>query len=585
MLGGLAPVPLPSSTQMGTLLYSLIALLPIATIFILLVLARRPASQAMPMAYLMTAAIALFIWRVPLSHILASSIQGLFGTAEILYIVFGAVLLLKTLQASGALMSIRHSLLGISRDRRVQVIIIAWLFGSFIEGASGFGTPAVITVPLLVAIGFPALAAVISALIIQSTPSTFGAVGTPIMIGVNTGLSGVPAVQTQLDSFGITQAEYLVWVGHWAALFHGVIGSFLPLVLVAVLTVGFGDRNLPPSQRLKAGLSLWKFALFAGLALTIPYSLTALFLGPEFPTLIGGLFGLALVVSTARQGFLMPQQPWDFPEPAQWPESWSGRQFVAGNEGGPIPGASPQSLRSLSPVLAWLPYLLLGLLLVLSRLEFLPLRGWLQSVTPRWSDIFATGITASLQPLYLPPSLFVVVVALTFWLHRLPIKTLGSVLKEAWPLLKETAIALGAAVLLARVFINSGSSTIGLDSMPLTLANTMTQLTGQAWPLFAPIVGTIGSFVAGSVTVSNMMFSLFQFGVASQIGVSTAMVLALQCVGASAGNIICISNIVAAEATVGLVGREGSLIRAGLLPTLYYVGVAGLLGGVALLLS
>lgn len=584
---------------MNAFFYSFIALLPIATIFILLVLARRSASEAMPIAYLMTLAIALFIWRVPFLETMAASIQGLFATAEILYIVFGAVLLLKTLQVSGALTAIRQSLLGVSRDRRVQVIIIAWLFGSFIEGASGFGTPAVITVPLLVAIGFPAMAAVIAALIIQSTPSTFGAVGTPVMIGIDTGLKGVPAVQTQLTELGISQAEFLVWVGRWAGLFHGIIGTFLPLVLVAVLTVGFGDRQLSRWQRLRQGLAAWKFALFAGLALTLPYSLTALLLGPEFPTLMGGLFGLAIVVTAARRGLFLPAQSWDFPPPEQWPGAWSGRGLSPeasgspGPETGPETGPAPSSnaeaerlkARSLSPQLAWLPYILLGLFLVLSRLTFLPFRGLLQAVTLRWTDIFGTGITASLQPLYLPPTIFVLVVALTFWLHRLPLRNLGQVLWETGPLLQQTAIALGAAVLLARVFINSGSNAAGLESMPLTLANSMTQLTGQAWPLFAPIVGTIGSFVAGSVTVSNMMFSLFQFGVALQIGVSTAMVLALQCVGASAGNIICISNIVAAEATVGLVGREGSLIRAGLVPTLYYVGFGGLLGAIALLLT
>ena len=149
------------------------------------------------------------------------------------------------------------------------------------------------------------------------------------------------------------------------------------------------------------------------------------------------------------------------------------------------------------------------------------------------------------------------------------------------PLLKKTALALGSAVLMARVFINSGVNTSGLASMPLTLADTIATVAGQTWPLFAPLVGTLGSFVAGSVTVSNMMFALFQFGVAAQIGVPTAMILALQCVGASAGNIICVSNIVAAEATVGLVGLEGTLIRKVLWPTLYYVIFAGLLGGLS----
>ena len=548
---------------MALLLYSLVALLPIATVFLLLVIARRPAGQAMPMAYLVTVGIALWVWQVPFVEVAAASMQGIIAAAEILYIVFGAILLLNTLQESGAIAAIRQSLLGISRDRRVQVIIIAWLFGSFIEGASGFGTPAVITVPLLVAIGFPAMAAVTAALIIQSTPSTFGAVGTPILIGVDAGLEGVPGVQQQLAELGLTQADYLIAVGRWAGIFHALIGTFLPLVLVVVITAGFGG-----DRAWKAGLAIWRFALFAGLAFTVPYLLTALFLGPEFPTLIGGLVGLAIVVPAARRGFWVPTEPWDFPPAAQWPRTWSGPETHH-----PAPASSRLSARQ-----AWLPYVLLGLLLMLSRLEFLPLRGWLQAVTLSWVHIFGTDVTASTQPFYLPPTLFLVVVGITFFLHKMPPPALRTAIANAVPLLQKTTLALGSAVLMARVFINSGVNTSSLSSMPLTLADGMSSLAGQTWPLFAPLVGAIGSFVAGSVTVSNMMFSLFQFGVAMQIGVSTAMVLGLQCVGASAGNMICVSNIVAAEATVGLIGREGVLIRQVLWPTLYYVGFAGILG-------
>jgi lactate permease len=548
---------------MALFLYSLVALIPIAAVFVLLVMARRPAGQAMPLAYLITVVIALVVWRVPFVQVAASSLQGAVAAAEILYIVFGAILLLNTLQESGAITAIRQSLLGISRDRRVQVIIIAWLFGSFIEGASGFGTPAVITVPLLVAIGFPAMAAVVAALIIQSTPSTFGAVGTPILIGIDAGLAGVPAVQQHLGELGLTQGDYLVAVGRWAGLFHGIIGAFLPLVLVMAMTAGFGQRKSP-----KDGLAAWKFALFAGLAFTIPYTLTALLLGPEFPTLIGGLMGLAIVVPAARQGFLVPPQTWDFPHPETWPEDWSGENM-------PEQEARQSQL---SAQQAWLPYIVLGALLMLSRLQFLPFRGWLQSLTVTWSNILGTEVTATAQPLYLPPTIFLIVVAITFFLHKMKPAAMGRAIANAVPLLKKTTLALGAAVLMARVFINSGVNASGLESMPLTLADGMSALAGQTWPFFAPVVGTIGSFVAGSVTVSNLMFSLFQFGVALQINISTAMVLGLQCVGASAGNIICVSNIVAAEATVGLTGREGILIRKVLMPTLYYVGFGGLLG-------
>lgn len=544
-------------------LYSLVALIPIATVFLLLVVARRPASQAMPLSYLVTVGVALGVWRVPGVEVAASSIQGLVAATEILYIVFGAILLLNTLQESGAIATIRQSLLGISRDPRVQVIVIAWLFGSFIEGASGFGTPAVITVPLLVAIGFPAMAAVVAALIIQSTPSTFGAVGTPIIIGIDAGLDGVPAVNQQLVALGLTQPEYLTLIGQWAGVIHGVVGTFLPLVLVMVLTAGFGE-----GRSVLDGLRAWKFALFAGLAFTVPYTLTAYFLGPEFPTLIGGLVGLGIVIPAARRGLFTPKTLWDFPRES---------------EAVSLSNTLPKSM--LTARQAWLPYGLLGLFLLLSRLEFLPIRRGLQSLSLTWTHILGTEVSAATRPLYLPPTVFILVVMITFFLHRMSMQSMQRAVMRTLPILQKTALALGSAVLMARVFINTGINSAGLASMPLALADGMATLAGQSWPFFAPMVGMVGSFVAGSVTVSNMMFALFQFGVASQIDVSTAIILGLQCVGASAGNMICVSNIVTAEATVGLAGCEGLLIRKVFFPTLYYLIFAGILGGLIVLLS
>ncbi|MGR3276721.1 L-lactate permease [Acaryochloris marina NIES-2412] len=543
-------------------LYSLVALIPIATVFLLLVVARRPASQAMPLSYLVTVGVALGVWRVPGVEVAASSIQGLVAATEILYIVFGAILLLNTLQESGAIATIRQSLLGISPDPRVQVIIIAWLFGSFIEGASGFGTPAVITVPLLVAIGFPAMAAVVAALIIQSTPSTFGAVGTPIIIGIDAGLDGVPAVNQQLVDLGLTQPEYLTLIGQWAGVIHGVVGTFLPLVLVMVLTAGFGE-----GRSVLDGLRAWKFALFAGLAFTVPYTLTAYFLGPEFPTLIGGLVGLGIVIPAARRGLFTPQTLWDFSRES---------------EAVPLTNNLPKTM--LTARQAWLPYGLLGVFLLLSRLEFLPIRKGLQSLSLTWTHILGTEVSAATRPLYLPPTVFILVVMITFFLHRMSMQLIQRAVMRTLPILQKTALALGSAVLMARVFINTGINSAGLVSMPLALADGMATLAGQSWPFFAPMVGMVGSFVAGSVTVSNMMFALFQFGVASQIDVPTAVILGLQCVGASAGNMICVSNIVTAEATVGLAGCEGLLIRKVFFPTLYYLIFAGILGGLIVLL-
>jgi lactate permease len=147
---------------MNSEVLALLALLPIAVVALLLVVLRWPASRAMPVCYIVAVALALGVWQVPLVQVSAASVKGIVVALELLYIIFGAILMLNTLRESGALQAIRQSFRNISPDRRVQVIIVAWLFGSFIEGSAGFGTPAAVAVPLLVGLGFPALAAVIA---------------------------------------------------------------------------------------------------------------------------------------------------------------------------------------------------------------------------------------------------------------------------------------------------------------------------------------------------------------------------------------------------------------------------------------
>ena len=129
---------------------ALLSILPIASVAIFLVALRWPASRAMPIAYIVCAALALFVWQVPFAVIAAASVNGIVVAATLIFIIFGAIALLNTLQESGGLYAIRAGFTDISADRRVQVIIIAWLFGSFIEGSAGFGTPAAVAVPLLV---------------------------------------------------------------------------------------------------------------------------------------------------------------------------------------------------------------------------------------------------------------------------------------------------------------------------------------------------------------------------------------------------------------------------------------------------
>ena len=159
---------------MNETILALLAFLPLLLAGILLIGFKIPAKIAMPIVFLTAAIIGLTAWDMSFSRVAASTVQGLIQTAGLLWIIFGAILLLNTLKHSGGITAIRNGFSGISPDRRVQALIVAWLFGCFIEGASGFGTPAAVAAPLMVALGFPALAAVVVGMMIQSTPVSFG---------------------------------------------------------------------------------------------------------------------------------------------------------------------------------------------------------------------------------------------------------------------------------------------------------------------------------------------------------------------------------------------------------------------------
>jgi lactate permease len=202
----------------------------------------------------------------------------------------------------------------------------------------------------------------------------------------------------------------------------------------------------------------------------------------------------------------------------------------------------------------------------------------LQSVTLGWTEIFGTTVSASIQPLYLPGTIFIIVALVTFFLHRMDGPAFRRAVAGSSRVMLGASAALVFTVPMVQVFINSGGGVAGYERMPIVLAESIAAVAGQAWPFFAPLIGGLGAFVAGSNTVSNMMFALFQFGVAQRIGVDPTWIVALQAVGGAAGNIICVHNVVAASAVVGLLGREGIVIRKTLLPFAYYTVLAGSLG-------
>lgn len=532
-----------------TLLQWLTALMPVLSVAVLLVGLRMPASRAMPLALVVTVLLTLTVWQVPGRVVSASVVEGLVIGGGVLFIVLGALALLEVMRTSGGLDAIRVEFQRVSHDSRVQMLLIAWLFVSFIEGAAGFGTPAPVVAPLLIALGFPPMGAAALALIGDSSAVTFGAVGTPMIVGIGQGLS--------LDPTAPETQQTLVEIALTAAGIDILVGLAIPISLLLLLTRVFARRKTKGVAREALPLTV-----FAALAYTVPaFGWTWLLDGVEFGAILGGITGLVLLVTAVKTGFLVPKR------------TWTVKYGYLDDDG----VRRDDGVRTMPVAQVWAPYLLLVALLLITRLVS-PLREWLASITLSADDIFSTGIVATWQPLYSPGTIFLIVAAATVVLHRVPMTKVRTAAGRTSTAVVGLAITLGTSVPLVRVFLNSDVNAADLLAMPVELANAGAAALGTFWPLFAPAVGALGSFVSGSATFSHLMFAQLQADVATEIGATQSTVLAQQVGGANAGNMVCVANVVAVAGVTGQLGKEGVIISRTVLPMVVYLGGFALAG-------
>lgn len=538
--------------EMSLGVMTLIAAVPILFTIVVMAAFNWPAKRALPIAWIFSALISILVWQVDFVTTIANSIFGALSALNVLIIIFGAILILNTLRQSGGMASINHGFLGITKDKRIQVIIIAWIFEAILEGAAGFGTPAAIAAPLLVGLGFPPLAAAMVALILNSTPVSFGAVGTPVFGAMST-LTGT--ITGDMAAFQST-------VTQWSALGHGVVGTFVPLLGLLLLTKFFGSN-----RSFKPALEVAPFAIFAGLLFTIPYVLIATFIGPELPSLLAGLIALPTIVYAAKKGFLMPKTIWDFADKSQWDSSWHST----------VEQEKPTEA-NLSITRAWMPYVLIAAILIVTRIPALGIKQLLQNVNIVIPNILGVeGLTYSLPILYLPGTIpFILVAIITFRMHRMDRERVKTAVQDSFRQITGAALALFFGVAMVHVMLKSGSNAADFDGMMSVIAQGIATVAGGAYPIVSPFIGVLGSFMSGSNTVSNILFTSLQFETAQTLGFSTALVVAMQNIGGAIGNMTCVNNVVAVSATVGTTGSEGKLIRRNAIPMVIYGLAVGL---------
>jgi len=543
------------------LVMPLLAMVPIIAVGVLMVGFMWPSAKAMPVGLFLSGIIAVAFWEVPFAQLLAAGMAGIVNALDILLIIFGAIFILQLMKKSGGMDGISNSMAYVSKDRRVQVLIIAWMFGSFLEGAAGFGTPAAIAAPLLVGMGFPPLIAAVVTLVANSVAVSFGAVGIPIRGGFEA-LRDVVSLPEAM-----TFSQFLHDIAIQVGMLHLVLGTFMPLILVCLMT-------LMSEGSIKKGREIWILALFAGILFTVPQFLVAVFVGPELPALLGSLIGLPVFLIAVSKGFLTPKQDWDFPDRSSWPSYWEGkiRAGSAGTNGGP----------AMSGRLAWLPYVIVGLLLLVTRLDQLSVSTWLQQWEISFDDILGTGISAGISPLYNPGVIpFALIILMIPFLHKMSPKGVAGAFRETSSMVGSATVALVSALVMVYIMMNSGGVD-GRESMLLVVARAASDLAGANWYFIAPLVGTLGTFISGSNTVSNIMFGVMQHDTAVQSGLPVTPILALQAVGGAAGNMICVHNVVAVLTTVGLLGKEGLVIRKNAAIGVGYSLLAGILAWAAI---
>ncbi len=573
----------PAVVGMADGILVLYALLPLIAITVLMVILYQPATRTMPIAWVVAAVVAYVGWDMTPTLIAAASIRGAMTATRILVIVFGAILLLYTLKQSGAFEVINDGFSEISDDRRVQVVLLVFLMGSFIEGAAGFGTPAAIVGPLLVGLGFPPLAAVVVALTGNILAITFGAVGTPLIIGFEgVVFSGTVGEQIIANSPFASVSAYVDSIAVWAASLHAIVGIAIPFIGVAMMTRFFGEE-----RSLKPAIEVLPLTLFAWASFAVPYVGVAYFLGPTFPALLGSMVGLLVVGLTLRAGYFLPEEEWDFGPQEQWPDHWIGSIEPGEGMSGSSPaaradGGTVTQNRDMSLLTAWTPYLLVAAALVVTRV-WGPLQSYLASTgVLAWNDILGTPFEEGIELLYLPGSIFVVIAVVTYYLHGMNREQIADSWREAGRNIAPAVIALWFAVATVMIMQKSGAPVVletstAPDGMLQILSGVTANLAGGAFPFFSGFIGAFGAFIAGSNTVSDILFGLFQFEAAQDLGVSTQIVVAAQAVGGAIGNLVAIHNVVAALTVVGLIGEEGRVIRLELIPVLYYGVFTGIL--------
>lgn len=533
-------------SPLGSLgLSALAAVIPIVFFFLALAVFRLKGHVAGSITLALSILVAIFAFQMPVDMALAAAGYGfLYGLWPIAWIIVAAVFLYKLTVKSGQFEVIRSSVLSITDDQRLQVLLIGFCFGAFLEGAAGFGAPVAITAALLVGLGFNPLYAAGLCLIANTAPVAFGALGIPIIVAGQV---------TGIDAFHI---------GAMTGRQLPLLSLFVPFWLVFMMD---GLRGVKET---------WPAALVAGLSFAVTQYFTSNFIGPELPDITSALASLICLTL-----FLKVWQP--------------KRAFseAKGSVGAAVvqPSGSQPSPYSFGEIFkAWSPFLILTVLVTIWTLK--PFKAAFAPGGAMYNFVFnfaiphldqlviktapiAAAPTAmpavfKLDPISATGTAIFLSALISMAVLKINFKTGLTTFKETFWELRWPILSIGMVLAFAFVTNYSGMS----STMALVLAGT-----GAAFPFFSPFLGWLGVFLTGSDTSSNALFSSLQATTAHQIGVNDTLLVAANTSGGVTGKMISPQSIAVACAATGLVGKESDLFRFTVKHSLFFATIVGLI--------
>jgi lactate permease len=548
-------------TPLGSLgLSALVAAIPIIFFFVALAVLRIKGHIAAGITLALAIGVAIFAYGMPVPQALAAAGYGFaYGLWPIAWIIVTAVFLYKIVDKTGQLDIIRASVLSITDDQRLQMLLIGFAFGAFLEGAAGFGAPVAITSALLVGLGFNPLYAAGLCLIANTAPVAFGAMGIPIIVAGQ--VTGIDAMH----------------IGAMAGRQLPLLSLFVPFWLVFMMD---GFRGVK---------EVWPAALVSGGSFAVTQYLTSNYIGPELPDITS-----ALVCLVSLTVFLKVWQPASAKAGATGVAAVGGGAAAMSGFGGfPAPAAA-RSSRKASPytagqtVLAWTPFLILtGIVTIWSLPGFKAMfgpKGALAGTILKFKVPYLDQLVMKTAPIVSSPkayeallkidllsavgtAILLTAIISVVLLRMKPSKAVAA-FGETFVELRRPILSIGLVLAFAFVANYSGMS----STLALVLAGT-----GAAFPFFSPFLGWLGVFLTGSDTSSNALFCSLQNTTAHQIGVSDTLLVAANTTGGVTGKMISPQSIAVACAATGLVGKESELFRFTLKHSLLFAVIVGII--------